>query len=89
MARPTPDEITFLPSLHSGTILSCPDCGMGLYMLIKKVQRGGRFSGSVKSLVGVPEYAGGGMPRRCPLCKRGEWWYPPGTVHTLQHGWVE
>ncbi len=89
MARPAADEITFLSSLNSGTILSCPECGMGLYMLTKKVQRGGRFSGSVKSLAGVPEYAGGGMPITCPLCKTGEWWYPPGTVHTLQRGWVE
>lgn len=89
MARPVADETTFLSSLNSGTILSCRECGMGLYMLTKKVQRGGRVSVSVKSSVGVSEYAGGGMPRTYPLCKIGEWGYPPGAVHTLQHGWVE
>ena len=88
MSYPSSDRITSLPFLNSGTILSCPECGMGLYMLTKKVTRDGTFEGSVKPLVGVPEYARGSMPKKCPLCKVGEWWYPPGTVHTLQYGWV-
>jgi hypothetical protein len=88
MSRPSPDCISLLPSLNAGTILSCPQCGMGLYMLTKKVTRDGTFEGSVKALAGVPEYARGSLPKKCPLCQIGEWWYPPGTVHTLQHGWV-
>ena len=88
MARPSPDHVTLVPSLNSGTILSCPDCGMGLYMVTKKVTRDGTFEGAVKALVGVPEYTRGSLPKRCPLCKVGEWWFPPGTDHTLQYGWV-
>ena len=88
MPHPSPDRITRMPALNPGTILSCPDCGMGLYMLIKKVTRDGAFVGSVKALADVPEYARSSVPKRCPFCKVGEWWYPPGTVHTLQYGWV-
>jgi uncharacterized protein (DUF983 family) len=88
MPRPSPDRVSQLPALNAGTILSCPQCGMGLYMLTKKVTRDGTFEGSVKPLVGVPEYARGSLPKKCPFCQTGEWWYPPGTVYTLQHGWV-
>ena len=59
MSRPSPERITPMSSLNSGTVISCPDCGMGLYMLTKKVTRDGTFEGSVKALVGVPEYARG------------------------------
>ena len=89
MRHPSPDKIILLPFLKPGTILSCPECEMGLYLLTKKVTRDGTFEGAVKPMVGVPEYTrGGSMPKKCPLCHVGEWWYPPGTVHTLQHGWV-
>lgn len=89
MPHPSPDRITLMPFLHPGTILSCPDCGMGLYLLVKKVTRDGTFEGAVKPMVDVPEYTrGGSLPKKCPFCKVGEWWYPPGTVHTLQYGWV-
>jgi len=88
MPRPSPEYVTPMSSLNSGTVISCPDCGVGLYMLIKKVTRDGTFEGSVKALVGMPEYVRGSIPKRCPHCKTGEWWYPPGTVYTLQHGWV-
>lgn len=47
MPQPFPDQITSLPFLNSGTILSCPDCGMGLYLLTKKVTRDGTFEGAV------------------------------------------
>ena len=90
MSYPSRDRITSMPSLNSGTVLSCPACGMGLYLLMKKVTRDGSFSGAVKPMADVPEYVRGGSgPKKCPFCKVGEWWYPPGTVHTLQYGWVE
>ena len=88
MPHPSPSRITSMPSLNSGTVLSCPDCGMGLYLLIKKVTRDGSFKDSVKPMADVPEYTRSSGPKRCPFCKTGEWWYPPGTVHTLQYGWV-
>ncbi len=61
---------------------------MGLYLLTKKVTRDGTFEGAVKAMAGVPEYTRDAMPKNCPLCHTGEWWYPPGTIHTFQHGWV-
>ena len=89
MPRPSPERITPMPFLNSGTIISCPDCDTGLYMITKKVTRDGQLEGSVKALVGMPEYTRGSLAsKRCPHCKTGEWWYPPGTVHTLQYGWV-
>jgi hypothetical protein len=57
-------------------------------MLTKKVTRDGTFDGTVKALADVPAYARSSMPKNCPFCTVGEWWYPPGTVHTLQYGWV-
>ena len=87
MPQPSSDQITARPFLDSGTILSCPSCGMGLYLLTKKVTRAGTFEGAVKAMAGVPEYTRS-MPKNCPLCHIVEWWYPPGTIHTFQHGWV-
>ena len=90
MPYPSRDRITSMPSLNPGTVLCCPACEMGLYLLVKKVTRDGSFSGAVKPMADVPEYVRGGSgPKKCPFCKVGEWWYPPGTVHTLQYGWVE
>lgn len=88
MPHPSSDRITLLPALNAGTILSCPECEMGLYLLTQKVTRDGTFEDAVKALAGVPEYTRSSLPKRCPLCHAAEWWYPPGTVHTLQHGWV-
>ena len=59
MPQPFPDQITALPFLNAGTILSCPDCGMGLYLLTKKVTRDGTFEGAVQAMAGVPEYQRG------------------------------
>ncbi len=88
MSKLSPDQITHLSFLHSGTILSCPDCGRGLYMTTQRVGRDETFEGAVKPLADVPEYKRGNLPKRCPFCGVGEWWYPPGYVHTLQYGWV-
>ncbi len=88
MPQPFPDQITSLPFLNAGTILSCPDCGVGLYLLTKKVTRDGTFEGAVQAMAGVPEYKRGSTPKICPLCQTGQWWYPPGTIHTFQYGWV-
>ena len=87
MPQPSPDQITSRPFLNSGTILSCPSCGMGLYLLTKKVTRDGTFEGAVKAMAGVPECTRS-MPKNRPLCHIVEWWYPPGTIHTFQYGWV-
>lgn len=88
MPQPFPDQITPLPFLNSGTILSCPDCGVGLYLLTKRVPRDGTFEGAVQAMAGVPAYQRGSTPKTCPLCTTGQWWYPPGTIHTFQYGWV-
>ena len=50
MPYPSRDRITSMLSLNPGTVLSCPACGMGLYMLTKKVTRDGSFSGAVKPM---------------------------------------
>lgn len=88
MPHPSPHCITSMPFLNAGTVLSCPACGMGLYLLIKKVTRDSSFKDAVKPMADVPEYARSSSPKKCPFCRTGEWWYPPGTVHTLQYGWV-
>ncbi len=88
MSHPARNRITLLPYLDPGTILSCPQCEAGLYILTKKVTRDGTFEGAAKAMAGAPPYARGSTPKRCPLCKTGEWWYPPGTVHTFQNGWI-
>ncbi len=89
MPYPSRDLITSMPSLNPGTVLSCPECGMGLYLLIKKVKRDGSFKDAVKPMANVPEYVRSSTSKKCPFCKVGEWWHPPGIVHTLQYGWVE
>jgi hypothetical protein len=88
MPHPSPEHITSMPFLSPGTVLSCPDCGMGLYLLVKKVTRDSSFKDAVKPMANVPEYARSSSAKKCPFCRTGEWWYPSGAVHTLQHGWV-
>jgi len=88
MSLPLHDKITPMSFLLRGTILSCPDCGMGLYMTTQKVGREGTLEGAVKPLADVPAYKRGSAPKRCPFCGTGVWWYPPGYVYTLQYGWV-
>ena len=53
MPHPSSDRITLLPALNPGTILSCPECSMGLYMLTQKVTREGEHWKTTESVMGV------------------------------------
>ncbi|MEW6300479.1 MAG: hypothetical protein AB1671_22535 [Thermodesulfobacteriota bacterium] len=83
MAYPPP---TVLPA---GTILSCPECGEGLYKLTQR--------STVRELVfedrtrlvplnrTIPPRTAARALATCPLC--GGRYFKHGRVHTFQYGW--
>jgi len=73
----------------TGTIISCPGCGEGLYKVVARSTTADLVLDEGTLLIPLnriipPRHAGASLS--CPFC--GGRLLEDGHIHTLQHGWV-